>query len=119
MNTRKAAMRIVSICLRVAMLVLIVLGIIYLGQTTYQYSRAVFSDAAYEEEPGKNAKISVPHDISEKEFAEILESNGLIENAVVFRIQMKMGGFGNTVKAGDYELNSSMAPSEIIKILSE
>ena len=71
MNTRKAAMRIAFICLKVAMLVLIVLGTIYLGQTTYQYSRAVFSDAAYEEEPGKNAKISIPQDISEKDFAEI------------------------------------------------
>ena len=119
MNTRKAAMRVGSICLKVAMLVLIVLGIIYLGQTTYRYTRAVFGNEAYEEAPGKNAKVNVPQDISAKEMAEILEENGLIEDAKVFYIQMKMEDFGDTVKAGEYELNSSMSPAEMFRILSE
>lgn len=119
MNTRKAAMRVGSICLKVAMLVLIVLGIIYLGQTTYRYTRAVFSNEAYEEAPGKNAKVKIPQDVSAKELAGILEENGLIEDADIFYIQMKMENFGDTVKAGEYELNSSMSPSEIFKILSE
>ena len=119
MNTRKAAMQAGSICLKVAMFVVIVLGIIYLGQTTYHYTRAVFSDEAYETEPGKNAVVKIPEDISAKELAEILEKNGLIEDADIFRYQMKMADFGDTVKAGEYELSSSMTPSEMLKILSE
>lgn len=119
MDTRKAAMRTGSICLKVALFVLIVLGIVYLGQTTYQYTRAVFSDEAYEAEPGKNATIKIPADITSKELAEILEENGLIEDAVVFGYQMKMADFGDTVKAGEYELSSSMTPSEMFQILSE
>ena len=119
MNTRKAAIQAGSICLKVALFVLIVLGIVYLGQTTYRYTRAVFSDEAYEAEPGKNATIKVPADISVKEFSEILEENGLIEDAVVFGYQMKMADFGDTVKAGEYELSSSMSPSEMFQILSE
>ena len=119
MDTRKAAMQAGSICLKVAMFVLIVLGLVYLGQTTYQYTRAVFSDEAYETEPGKKATIKIPTDITAKELAKILEENGLIEDAVVFEYQMKMADFGNTVKSGEYELSSSMTPSEMFQILSE
>lgn len=118
MDTRKAAMQAGSICLKVALFVLIVLGMVYLGQTTYRYTRAVFSDEAYEAEPGKKATVKVPADITAKEFAGILEESGLIEDAVVFAYQMKMADFGNTVKAGEYELSSCMTPSEMFQILS-
>ena len=118
MDTRKAAIQVGSICLKVAVFVLIVLGIFYLGQTTYRYTHAVFSDAAYEAEPGKTAKINIPEDITAKDLSVILEENGLIKDAVIFRYQMKMENFGDTVKAGEYELNSSMAPSEMLQILS-
>ena len=119
MNTRKAAMQAGSICLKAAIFVLIVLGLVYLGQTTYHYTHAVFSDEAYEAAPGRNAVIKIPEDISAKDLAGILQENGLIEDAAVFGYQMKMADFGDTVKAGEYELNSSMSPSEMFKILSE
>lgn len=119
MNARKAVRRTGSICIKVAVFVLICLGLVYLGQTTYQYTHAVFSEAAMEEKPGRNVKITIPEDVSAKKFAEVLEKNGLIESATVFQIQMKMASFGETVKAGTYELNTSMKPGEIFEILSE
>lgn len=119
MNTRKAAIRTASICLRAAVLIAILLAIVFVGRTTYQYTRAVFRDAAMEEQPGKVVSIKIPKDISSKEFAEVLEDNGLIENASVLVIQMKMADFGDTVKAGTYELNTSMPPSQMFKVLSK
>lgn len=119
MNARKAVRRTGSICIKVAVFVLICLGLVYLGQTTYRYTHAVFSEAAMEEKPGRNVKITIPEDVSTKKFAEVLEKNGLIESATVFQIQMKMASFGETVKAGTYELNTSMKPGEIFEILSE
>ena len=119
MNARKAVRRTGSICIKVAVFVLICLGLVYLGQTTYRYTHAVFSEAAMEEKPGRNVKITIPEDVSAKKFAEVLEKNGLIENATVLQIQMKMASFGETVKAGTYELNTSMKPGEIFEILSE
>lgn len=119
MNTRKAAMRVGSICLKVAIFVLICLGIVYLGQTTYRYTHAVFSEEAMEAKPGRAVKISIPEDVSSSKLAEVLEENGLIEDAGVFKIQMKVADFGDTVKAGTYEMNTSMTPTEMFKILSE
>lgn len=119
MNTRKAAMRVGSIFLKVAVFILICLGLICLGQTTYKYTHAVFSEKAMEEEPGRTVKIRIPEDVSSEKLAQVLEDNGLIEDAGVFKMQMKMADFGDTVKAGTYELNTSMKPSEMFKILSE
>ena len=119
MNARKAALRVGSIFLKVAVFILICLGIVSLGQTTYRYTHAVFSEKAVEEAPGRAVKITIPEDVSSKKIAEVLEENGLVEDAAVFKVQMKMADFTDTVKAGTYELNTSMKPSEMFKILSQ
>ena len=118
MTTQKALMSVASICLKVIVFIVIVLGLVSLGQTTYRYTHAVFSDAALEEAPGKTIRVKIPEDISGKKLAKVLEENGLVEDAKVFFVQMKMSDFGETVKAGTYELNTSMSPSEMFKILS-
>lgn len=117
MNTRKAFMQAGAICLKVSIFVLILLGIIYLGQTTYRYTHAVFHEESFEEAPGKNAKVKLSTDVSVKKFAEVLEKNGLIEDAGILEFQLKIKKFEGPVKAGIYELNTSMTPSEILKAL--
>ena len=118
MTTQKAVMRVASICLKVIIFIVIVLGIVSLGQNTYRYTHAVFSDEAIEEEPGRSVTIKINEDVSTKKLAEVLEENGLIEDAKVFKFQMKMADFEGPLKAGTYELNTSMSPSEMFKILS-
>ncbi len=119
MNTRKAVLQVGSICLKVAVFILICFGLISLGRITYKYTHAVFSEEAFEEAPGRTVKVNIPEDVSAGRLAEVLEENGLIEDAGVFKLQMRMADFGDTVKAGSYELNTSMTPSEMFKILSE
>lgn len=118
MDARKAAVHVGAICLKVALYVAIALGLIYLGQTTYYYTHAVFGNQAYEEAPGKKVKVTISEEVSGKELSKVLEQNGLIEDALVFQLQMKMAGFGETVEADTYELNTSMTPNELIEILS-
>ena len=119
MTTRKAVLRVAIILFRVVLTVVIILGLVYLGQTTYRFTRAVFSDAAIEEEPGRAVKIEIKEAVSTKKFAEVLETNGLVEQAMVLQIQMKMADFDGPVQPGTYELNTSMSPSEMLKVLSE
>ena len=119
MNTRKAALRVGAICLKVAIFIAIVLTIVYMGQTAFRLTHAIFSDAAYEEAPGKTVRVKISEDISGKKLANVLEDNGLIEDSLVFQIQMKMAGFSGNVKAGTYELNTSIDPSEMFVILSK
>lgn len=118
MNVKKGALRVGSICLKVAVFVLILLGIIYLGQIAYHYTHEVFSDEAFEEAPGRDVVLNVSEDTGTEQLAKVLEKNGLIEDAAVFRIQMKVADFDGPVKAGTYHLNTSMTPNEMLKILS-
>jgi UPF0755 protein len=118
METRKAALHVGAICLRVGLFVMIVLGVVYLGQTTYRYTRAVFSDEAYEEEPGTRMKVTVPEGAGAKALAKVLEEQGIIKDAKVFQLQMKLNNAEDSMKAGTYELSTSMKPSEILEILS-
>lgn len=119
MNTRKAVLRVGGICLRVAVSILICIGLISLGRITYRYTHTVFSEEAFEEEPGRTVRLNIPEDISAGKLAEVMEKNGLIEDAGVLKVQMKIADFQDTVKAGTYELNTSMTPREMFKILSE
>ena len=119
MTTQKAVLRVASILYRVVFTVVIVLALVYVGQSTYRFTRAVFSDAAIEEAPGRSVKIQTKEEVSTKKLAQVLEDNDLVENALVFRIQMKMENFEGPVQPGSYELNTSMSPSKMLKVLSE
>lgn len=119
MTTQKAVLRAAAILFRVVLTVVIVLGIISMGQTTYRFTRAVFCDAAIEEAPGRTVKIQIKEEVSAKKLAKVLEENGLVENALVFQMQMKLEDFEGTVQPGSYELNTSMSPSSMLKVLSE
>ena len=119
MTTQKAVLRAATILFRVVLTVVIVLGIIYMGQTTYRFTHAVFGDAAIEETPGRAVKIQIKEEISAKKLAQVLEENGLVENALVFQLQMKLEDFEGTVQPGSYELNTTMSPSSMLKVLSE
>lgn len=118
MSAGKAVMRVVSICLRVSVFVLIALGILYLGQQAFRYTHAIFSDQAMEEEPGRAVKLQLKEPIAGKKLAKFLEKKEVVKDADIFYIQMKYYGLGGQVETGIYELNTSMPPSELIKILS-
>ena len=118
METRKAALHVGAICLRVGLFVIIILGLVYLGQTTYRYTRAVFSDEAFEEAPGTKMKVTIPAGTGGDTVADFLEEQGIIENAKVFQIQMKLHDAETSIKAGTYELSTAMKPSEIFAVLS-
>ncbi len=118
MNTNKAVLQVLRIFLKVITYVLIILGIFCLGKVAYTYSHAVLHPEAMEEAPGRSVSLEIKQDATQKQLAEFLEKNGLIESAGVFRLQMKVLDFDDTVKAGKYRLNTSMTPEEMLEILS-
>ena len=47
-----------------------------------------------------------------------MESRGLITDSRTFQIQLKLTGYDDKLKSGTYELNTSMTPRRIMKILA-
>ena len=104
--------------LRLALLILVVAGVFKIGEYAYTYCYSIVSDAAVDEEPGRDVSISVTSDMSAGKVAKLLEKKGLVERADVFKIQMKVSGYEDKIQPGKYVLNTSMRPREMLKILS-
>ena len=62
--------------------------------------------------------IVLTENMDTKELASLLERRGLIEDEIIFRIQMKINKCEDKLEPGDYVLNTSMTPKEMIKVLS-
>ena len=104
--------------LRLALLILVVVGIFKVGEYAYTYCYSVVSDTAAEEEPGRDVSVSVTSDMSAGKVAKLLERKGLVKSADVFKIQMKVTGYEDKIQQGKYVLNTSMRPREMLKILA-
>lgn len=104
--------------LRLALLILVVVGIFKVGEYAYTYCYSVVSDTAAEEEPGRDVSVSVTSDMSAGKVAKLLERKGLVKSADVFKIQMKITGYEDKIQPGKYVLNTSMRPREMLKILA-
>ena len=104
--------------LRLALLILVVVGIFKVGEYAYTYCYSVVSDTAAEEEPGRDVSVSVNSDMSAGKVAKLLERKGLVKSADVFKIQMKVTGYEDKIQPGKYVLNTSMRPREMLKILA-
>ena len=104
--------------LRLALLILVVVGIFKVGEYAYTYCYSVVSDTASEEEPGRDVSVSVTSDMSAGKVAGLLERKGLVKSADVFKIQMKVTGYEDKIQPGKYVLNTSMRPREMLKILA-
>ena len=104
--------------LRLALLILVVVGIFKVGEYAYTYCYSVVSDTAPEEEPGRDVSVSVTSDMSAGKVAKLLERKGLVKSADVFKIQMKVTGYEDKIQPGKYVLNTSMRPREMLKILA-
>lgn len=104
--------------LRLALLILVVVGIFKVGEYAYTYCYSVVSDTAAEEEPGRDVSVSVTSNMSAGKVAKLLERKGLVKSADVFKIQMKVTGYEDKIQPGKYVLNTSMRPREMLKILA-
>ena len=67
---------------------------------------------------GRNVTVMVEEGDTAKEIGEKLEKNGLIRDAMLFRIQELLSTYKDKLKPGTYELNTSMTTDTIMEIMS-
>ena len=118
MKTQKAALSAGLFVLRVAIVAVIAAGIWRLGEYAYTYGYSIVSDAAMEPKPGRDMRVVLSGDMTVKETAQLLERRGLIADADIFRIQLKVNRYEERLRPGEYILNTSMTPGELMQVLS-
>jgi UPF0755 protein len=68
---------------------------------------------------GEPVQIEIPKGISANRTADLLEQNGIIRNALLFKYYLQMKDQGDHFQAGLYEMRPGMTNDEIIAMLNE
>ncbi|MBS6397040.1 MAG: endolytic transglycosylase MltG [Clostridiales bacterium] len=118
MNGQKAMLSAGLFILRLAILILVIVGIYKVGETAYMYCYSIVSDSAVDAEPGRDVSVTLTRDMKAKEVAVLLERKGLVADADIFRLQMKVNQYEDILKEGNYILNTSMTPREMMQVMA-
>lgn len=118
MKSQKTMLAVGLFLLRLAIFILVLVGIYRVGEYAYTYCYSIVSDAAAEEAPGRDVAVNLTSDMTAKNVAQLLEKKGLVKDAKIFRLQLKANDYDDKLKPGSYVLNTSMSPKEMMKIMA-
>ena len=69
-------------------------------------------------ESGRDVIVEVKEGTSALSLGKTLKEKGLIRNAYLFVVQMKLSAYADTVKPGIYTLSTTQTAREMLKIMS-
>ena len=114
MNNKSIRM-IVSISLNALFIAIAVIVVVTVGTKAYTFGNKIFNERAVD--TVDNAKV-VDVTISSGVSAGQLYDKGLIDDKTVFYFQVKLSDYKDKFKDGTYSLNTSMKPTDMMKVLS-
>lgn len=118
MNTKKAALTVLSITLRIVVTALVAMLLLRLGEEAYRYGHSVFHTKALDPEPGRQVAVSIEEGDSVSDISKLLEQKGLIEDWKLFYIQVRLSKYYKTITPGQYTLTTAMDPKQMMAVMS-
>lgn len=118
MNTKKAALTVLSITLRIVVTALVAMLMMRLGEEAYRYGHSVFRTEALDPEPGRQVPVSIGKGDSVSDVSKLLEQKGLVEDWKLFYIQVRLSKYYKTIVPGEYILTTAMAPKQMMAVMS-
>ncbi|MCI8991261.1 MAG: endolytic transglycosylase MltG [Eubacterium sp.] len=113
MKARKLVSRIVGLSVGILVMVLVIFGIYYLAQKAYSFGYRVYTEEPIEKEPGTDVLVEVTKGMDGRQIGELLLKKGLIRDAGLFAVQLKLSAYADDIKPGTYLLNTSMTAEEM------
>lgn len=105
--------------LRLLIYVLVLIAIVYVGKTAYNFGYLVFDDTpAASEEDGEEISVLIPEDTGVYDIGVILKENGLIDRPVIFWVQEKLSEYRGEIQPGTYILKTSQTVEEMLEIMA-
>lgn len=100
-------------------IVIIALVVIYnVGAKGFAFGASVFDEKSVDtEEKAREVEVTIPVNITDSKLADILYDKGLIEDKLVFRVQVALSEYKGKFQTGTYTLKTSMKPTEIMEVL--
>ncbi len=118
MKDSRITLNILSSSLNVLVMVLIVFVLLKAGELAYEMGFRVFTEPAMDASPGRDVAVRVEKEMSGLELGSVLEEKKLVDNGVLFAIQLRLSAYAGKLKAGTYTLNTSQTAVEMIRLLA-
>jgi UPF0755 protein len=116
MNAKEFLGAISSTIIKIALSVVVIIIVFRLAIYAYDFGFQIFADLPVSSGDGRTVSVVVSDNMSERELAKLLEQKGLINDANVFYVQIKLSD--EEVVSGVYELNTAMTAAEMISAMS-
>ena len=118
MTLKNTSEKMLKTSINIAVLVLAIAGVIIVARTGYSFGKQLFSAKGADKEPGREVGITVSSGDSQYDIAKNLAEEGVVKNALVFYIQIKLYSTKeDKIVPGYYKLNTSKSGEELVEIL--
>ncbi len=118
MKKQKAVYSILTRIIKLLMAVIIIM-LIYMGSMmAYDFGYRIFAEKPVSPEAGVDRTVTVEEGMSVSQVADMLEEQGIIRDALIFKIQNRLSHYKGGFMSGTYTVNTSMDNEEIMAILS-
>ena len=115
MNLNKVVFRFVSISFSILVILLVLIGFVKIGTYCYDFGYRVFTEAPVDAEPGRDVIVQISDDMSDMDIAKELKEKGLVEDAKLFFVQLKVSAYSGKLHSGVYTLRSQALPKRQLK----
>ncbi len=118
MNLNKVVFRFVSISFSILVILLVLIGFVKIGTYCYEFGYRVFTEAPVDAEPGRDVMVQISGDMSDMDIAKELKEKGLVEDAKLFYVQLKVSAYSGKFHDGVYTLNTSMTARDMMVVMA-
>ena len=118
MNSKEVVISVFSTVFKIVLAIIIVMLVYKWSLQAYDYGQRVFNEPPMSAGSGRTVTIVINEGDSAKEIGKKLEKNGLIRDAILFRIQEMLSAYKDKLQPGTYELNTSMKTEEMMEIMA-
>jgi UPF0755 protein len=116
MNAKEFLGAISSTIIKIAVAALVIIVVFRLAIYAYDFGFQIFADLPVSSGEGRTVSVVVSDDLSDRELAKLLEQKGLVNDANVFYVQLKLSE--DEIVGGVYELNTAMTAAEMLEVMS-
>lgn len=104
--------------IKIVVAAIVIMYVYRFAVLAYDYGYRIFGETPVAEAPGETVTVAILEGSSVRDIGRMLEAKGLIRDADLFYWQEMVSSYKGELKAGVYELNTSMTAEEMMAVMA-
>lgn len=119
MNNKRIRM-VVDISSNIIVLIIGIVIVLAAGSKAYSFGHNIFYEEAMTSElSAREVEVTIKDGITEKQLSKLLYSKGLVKDELISYLQIKLSDYKGKFVGGTYTLNTSMKPTQMMRVLCD